>query len=591
MGNGIFALGTSAMRASQANLDTISHNIANVNTPGYSRQQVELATEGGLYTGAGFFGRGVKVVTVTRQTNDFLVKEVNGNTARSAADETRLDKLKQLETVLPTGENGLGYSASQVLNAFVDVANQPQDISARQVVLSRAQEWVSRMNNAGKQIDDLQAGVKSDLQTTVGQINQITKQIAFVNQSIAKYTGSGHAPNDLLDQRDELVRKLNEQVQVTTVEAEDGTLSVFMGGGQLLVLSNDAQTLSVVNDPNDVTQGRVALVSNGTARILDSSQMTGGALQGLLDFQDKDLAATRSQLDHYGADFANALNAQQALGLDLDGMPQTTFDAAGNPVIKALFINTDKASELKLNITDPKGLAAASPLSAIPGTANKGTAKVDTIDMVRALPSGTAPDAATSLPTPAVSLSVIFEADASNPGTLTYRFVDSNGNPYKDTATPRVWTAGSPINDEDPSSTPSGRLFNLNISGVPKAGDTIKISTTAYPTSNNGNAMTMLGLRDKTMVSLDGVNYATVTDAYSQMIGNLGVIVQSGETAASISKTLKDTSQQTLTATSGVNLDEEAARLLQFQQSYQAAAKVLQIAQSLFTTLLQTAQG
>ncbi|MBI5924423.1 MAG: flagellar hook-associated protein FlgK [Aquabacterium sp.] len=590
MGSGIFSLGTTAMTASQATLDTIAHNISNVNTPGYSRQQVELATEGGLYTGAGFYGRGVKVVSVNRQTNDFLVKELNTNTARASADQTRVDKLKQLETVLPTGQTGLGYAASQVLNAMVDVANQPQDISARQVALSRAQEWVSRMNTAGQQIEDLQAGVVSDMGTSVSQINDLTRQIATVNQNIAKFTGSGHAPNDLLDQRDRLIKDLNEQVQVSTVEADDGTTSVFMGGGQLLVLGNQAQTLAVVRDPVDVKQGRVALATNGTNRILDSGQMTGGVLQGLIQFQDSDLTSTKQQLDTFGANFADAVNAQQALGMDLDGNLLTTFDAAGNPVASApLFINTGSAVDLKLAMTAPKGLAAAAPLVAIPGTANKGTVKVDTIDMVRALPTTNALDAATSKPTAGSPLTVVFETDASDPTKLTYRFVDNTGTPYKDTSPPRSWTAGTPINDQDANSTPSQQLFNLNITGVPKAGDTIQISTTAYPASNNGNAMTMLGLRDKTLVSLDGVSHATVTDAYSQMIGNLGVIVQSGETSASISKTLQDNSQQTLTSTSGVNLDEEAARLIQFQQSYQASAKVLQVAQSLFTTLLQVA--
>lgn len=590
MGSGIFSLGTTAMTASQATLDTIAHNISNVNTPGYSRQQVELATEGGLYTGAGFYGRGVKVVTVNRQTNDFLVKELNTNTARASADQTRVDKLKQLETVLPTGQTGLGYAASQVLNAMVDVANQPQDISARQVALSRAQEWVSRMNTAGQQIEDLQAGVVADMGTAVGQINDLTRQIAMVNQNIAKFTGSGHAPNDLLDQRDRLIKDLNEQVQVSTVEADDGTTSVFMGGGQLLVLGNQAQTLTVVRDPVNVKQGRVALATNGTNRILDSGQMTGGVLNGLIQFQDSDLTSTKQQLDTFGANFADAVNAQQALGMDLDGNLLTTFDAAGNPISSApLFINTGSAVDLKLAMTAPKGLAAAAPLVAIPGTANKGTVKVDTIDMVRALPTTNALDAATSKPTAGAPLTVVFETDASDPTKLTYRFVDSTGTPYKDTSPPRSWTAGAPINDQDANSTPSQQLFNLNITGVPKAGDTIQISTTAYPASNNGNAMTMLGLRDKTIVSLDGVSHATVTDAYSQMIGNLGVIVQSGETSASISKTLQDNSQQTLTSTSGVNLDEEAARLIQFQQSYQASAKVLQVAQSLFTTLLQVA--
>ena len=593
MGSGIFSLGTSAMFASQAKLDTIAHNISNANTPGYSRQDVDLATEGGLYTGAGFYGRGVKIVTVNRETNEFLVKELNVNIAASAGDKTRLEKLKQLETALPTGENGLGYAASQVLNAFVDVANQPQDLSARQVALSRAQEWVSRMNTAGNQLSSLQSGVLSDMKTTVDSINSLTKQIANVNQAIAKYTGSGHAPNDLLDQRDQLVRDLNQQVAVTTVEADDGTMSVFMGGGQLLVLSNQSQQLEMVRDPNDPSLGRVALKSDNSSRILDSGQMTGGALKGLIQFQDEDLAQTKKQLNTFAANFADAVNAQQALGVDLDGNAKTTFDADGNPVSEKIFLNTGDAAELRLALTSPKGIAAASPLTAVVASTNKGTATISSLVMSRALPTGTAPDAATSRPINGAPLNVVFEADPSDPtgNQLIYRFTDENGNPYKDVSPPRVWNGNVKINDADPAGTPATPLFELSINGVPKAGDKISIQATQYFSGNNGNAMAMLDLRDKAIVSLDGSNYTTVTDAYSQMIGSLGVIVQGGQTSADISDSLRTRSEQTLSSTSGVNLDEEAARLIQFQQSYQAAAKVLQIAQSIFDTLLQTARG
>ena len=591
MGTGIFSLGARAMLANQAMLDTTSHNISNVNTPGYSRQQVELQTEGGMFTGAGFYGRGVKVATVTRSTNEFLIRENNVNVATSSSDQTRLDKLNQLEKVLPTGQNGLGYAAQQVLNAFVDVANQPQDMSARQVVLARSQDWVSRVNTAGKQLDDLQAGTVSDMQSTVSRINSLTQQIATANQAIASLKGIGHEPNDLLDQRDQIVKQLNGLVQVNTVEADDGSMSVFMGGGQLLVLSNSAQTLSVVRDPLDSTQGRVALRTGNTDRILESDQMTGGAIKGLLQFQDKDIASTRASLNAFVSQFATALNQQQSLGVDATGALQTSFDLAGNPVGTPLFLNTASATSISMNLVQPKGLAAASPLVASVQASNTGTASIDSLTMARALPQTNAIDATTSLPTNGTTLSVLFETSTTDPTKLTYRFVDSTGTPYKDVVPRRTWTPGSPINDADPAFIPSSQLFNLSISGVPRAGDKITIARTTYPASNNGNAQAFLALRDKAVVTLDGASYATVTDAYSQMIGNLGVAVQGGKTAASISSALAKTSEQTLSSTTGVNLDEEAARLIQYQQSYQAAAKVLQIAQSVFDTLLQTARG
>ncbi|MDD2975657.1 flagellar hook-associated protein FlgK [Aquabacterium sp.] len=469
MGSGIYSLGTGAMFAAQAMLDTTAHNISNVNTPGYSRQRVELATEDGLFTGAGFFGRGVRLTTVSRATNEVLTKEANNNTAASSADATRLNKLTQLEKALPLGEAGLGYSATQFLNAFVDVSNQPLDMSARQVVLARAQEWVSRVHTADQQLTQLQNGVVSDLTLNVAQVNNLSQQIAEVNQSIATFKGSGHTPNDLLDRRDKMVNDLNKLVQVKTVEADDGSLSVFLGGGQLLVLSNKAQTLSVVRDPVDSSLGRVALQTPNASnpslpnnRILDASQLTGGAIKGLLSFQDVDLAATRQDLEAFVSQFAAAVDGAQVAGRTMTG-------SVGSPIFAG---GPYSASTIAVSLTDPAGIAAA----------------------------------------------------------------------------------------EGPPSP--------------------------FSASDNTNARNMLGLRDQSIITLDNLPPSSLTDAYSQMIGNLGVLVQNGRTAAGISSTLENNSKQMLSGETGVNLDEEASRLIQFQQSYQAAAKVLQVAQTVFDTLL-----
>ncbi|MFN3617741.1 MAG: flagellar hook-associated protein FlgK [Aquabacterium sp.] len=586
MGTGIFSMGTRAIFAAQTMLDTTSNNISNVNTPGYSRQQVQLSTEDGLFTGAGFFGRGVKVQTITRATNEFLTKEVNRTVAGASADKSRLDKLSQLEKVLPTGETGLGYAAGQVLNAFVDVANQPQDLSARQVVLARAQEWVSRVNSAGQQLNELQSGVVLDLGNTVDRINGLTRQIAQANDAIAKFQGVGHEPNDLLDRRDLLVRQLNELVQVNTVKADDGSLNVFMGGGQVLVLGTDVQKLSMVRDPLDSTLGRVALRDdvNNTDRILDEAQFTGGALSGLLTFQDEDLSITRMQLNSFVRSFAERLNSQQSLGLDANGIP-------GLP----LFDNVETAAGVQLSLSDPKKLAAASPFVVSTDIANRGTV---TAGSVRMLPPTTPPTPAPAAP----PISVRFFQDTTAASGISYALVDSS-NVIQLT---QAWEPGVPITD--------GVSFQLPITGVPVPdtdigdsvwdGDRLLIQATSNPLSNNGNALAVLALRDEPFVVLDLADTetlsqvlstnperaGTLTDSYSQMVGNLGVRVQSGRTSAEISRTLSSNAEQTLNGEVGVNLDEEAARLIQFQQSYQAAAKILQVAQRVFDVLLETAR-
>lgn len=646
MGSGILALGTRAMLANQAKLDTIAHNISNANTEGYSRQEVQLATENGRYTGAGFFGRGVKVQTVTRSSDEFLAREANRNASAASADEVRLNKLTQLEKALPTGESGIGYSASQLLNSFVDVANQPQDLSARQVTLSRAEELASRMRTAGTQLDELQAGVVADIKTTVDEINSMAKQIADLNQKIASVTGAGHSPNDLLDQRDLLVKNLNQKIQVSTVEADDGSLSVFLGGGQQLVLSNNVQTLGVALDNFDAAKVRLTIGSQGTQIPLDPSLITGGEVAGLMTVQNDDIPAARNLLGQMATALSWRINQQQSFGLDMGtpassgaplfdvGLPKVmpnrnnssslttppvtlsvvdaremqasdytlvedpasagsylltrlsdneTWSVADGDVIDGMQINIDTAafasgdefmlrpvgnaaSAMRRVLDQPTGIAAASPVIATVDADNTGTASVAALSIVAA-PSSTYD-----------TVNVVFTDDVGN-----YELQDTSGG----VLATGLWTAGSAI---------AYNGFELTLNGVPKGGDQILVTpSTGYSSANNGNALSLLALRDEDIVgridqgAAGTAPGATITNAYSQAIGSIGVRVQDAQTQSDISSQLAANSEDLLANKTGVNLDEEAARLIQFQQSYQAAAKILQIAQTVFDTLLQTA--
>lgn len=647
MGSGLLTLGTRAMFANQAKLDTIAHNISNASTEGYSRQEVQLSTENGRYTGAGFYGRGVKVDTVTRASDSLLARDYNNNLSVASADQMRLDKLTQLEKVLSTGESGIGYAAGQMLNAFVDVSNQPQDLSARQVVLSKATELASRMSTAGTQLNDLQAGTLADMKTTVAEINSIASRIADMNQKIASVTGLGHDPNDLLDQRDLLVKQLSEKVQVSTVPADDGSVSVFIGGGQQLVLSNQASTLGVATDQYDATQGRITIGQGTNQHTLDESLLTGGTLAGLLKVQNEDIPAARNLLGQMAAALSWRVNQQQSFGLDLGtpasagapifdvGGPQvlpskkntsstttppvslsvvdarelqasdyslmedpmtpgtykltrlsdnTSTTVADGDVVDGMKINIDSATiasgdtfvlrpvgqaalSMKRVLDKPTGIAAASPINGTIGTGNLGTATVASLNVV-ATPT-----------TPYESLTVAFTSAATTGTGEQYEIRDSSGGVLAS----GTWVAGQAI---------AYNGFELKLNGVPRDGDSIKVAPTTYPASNNGNALSLLALRDEDIVGR--VNQgggstapgATITNAYSQVIGSIGVRVQDAKTSATISSTLAANSQELLTNKTGVNLDEEAARLIQFQQGYQAAAKILQVAQSVFDTLL-----
>ncbi len=655
----LMSLGMRAMSANYAALQATGHNISNANTEGYSRQSVVLGTNGGQFTGAGFFGKGVNVDAVKREHSEFLTREAATTRAIAAADETRSAQLQQLEKVFPLGEDGLGYAATQMFNAFVDVANKPADTSARQVVLARAGEFASRMKTAGEQLDTLQQGVTEELKASISQVNMLAGRVAELNQKIAAVKGSGQSPNDLLDQRDQTINEMSRYLQVTTIEAGDGSMSVFIGGGQKLVLGNQTTTLVTVADVFDPSRLQLGVNDAGTLREMPQELVTGGSLAGLLRFQNQDLVAARNQLGQIAAAVAGNVNQQQALGLDGSQPPATGAPllTVGGPQVLPANTNTGgstvtlavanpmelQASDYEL-FRDPalpagsytltrlsdgttqtvtsgmvvdgmritvgapapaandrfllqpvaaaarnaalalentRGIAAASPVAATFAVDNLGTASMASL-------SATAVNAAAA----PLTATITFTNDS---GAYNWELRDA-GNALVRSGT-GTWTAGAPIrSDAWTPATPAQRFdWALDLSGVPRSGDVLTVGNTPFPASDNGNARAMMALRDagivgqRTLASGTVVPGSSVTDAYANVLAEVGVRVQSAELASRQSASIAEQAESNLQAKVGVNLDEEAARLIQFQQSYQAAAKMLQVAQSLFDTLLQTA--
>lgn len=638
----LMSLGMRAMFANYAALQTTGHNISNANTEGYSRQDVQLKTSGGQFTGAGFFGKGVDIAAVTRSHDAFLTREAATSKSLAALDSTRLDQLERLESVFGTGERGIGYAAGQFLNGMVDLASNPQDASARAVVLARAQEVANRFATAGGQLDSLQLGVTEDLNNTVAQVNELAQRLAEVNQRIIGAVGSGQAPNDLLDQRDLLVSQLSEHVQVTTVMANDGSMGVFVAGGQRLVLGNQASQLAVTQDATDGSRSAVGIVENGQVRPLPEGLLGGGSITGLLRFQNEELAAARNALGQMAAALAGAVNRQQSLGLDLRsppgsgapifsvGAPQALPNAnnardAGGNFVSSISLATVDASQLQASEYDLRadpaspgnytltrlsdglvrtvasgatvdgfritvnapapaatdrfrlqpvtraandmrrvldqasGLAAASPLSATVAAGNTGTASVASLAVVS--------PAADPQNTATISFT-------NGSGAYNWELRDRTTNALVSSGS-GTWSAGQPI---------ALNGFELSLNGVPAAGDGFTVGMTQSVPSNNGNALAFAALRESGMV--DG---RSITDAYAAAMSAVGVQVQGARAASEISERVASAAEDLRASKAGVNLDEEAARLIQFQQSYQAAAKVLQVAQSIFDTLLDTA--
>lgn len=649
----ILNIGTRALQANQVALQTAGNNIANVNTPGYSRQTVVLQTVEGQFTGSGYIGKGVDVQTIQRNFSAFLTRQSTLASSTQAADTVRANYLKQLEGLFPGGASGLGASVNDMLNAFSDVASAPTDLTARTVVLTRVDETAARMRSASLQLDDLQTGVSQALSQKVDAINGLAKSIADVNGAIARANGSGQPPNDLLDRRDQLVRDLNQYVQTTSIAADDGTLGIFIGGSQSLVLGTTVSTVSLVQDfGGGPVYNKLAINRNGLQITMDENALGGGEVPGLLRFQNNDLVEGRNLLGRLTMAISNEMNAQQALGLDLDGnvgsniFSPTTFSSQNvlKPTAPAQ-LNTGTAS-LTLSINDTSQFAASDyevyftgaasgtitrrsdglvvPFPQVPPTIAPILATLDGINVVNSAGVAAAGDRfllkpfATSastisreFSTPrglAMASPVVGQMGAANTGSLqqvslvarpytppiaqvTLTFTGPNTYTRSDQgATVFNYTAGQPIEATVPA-TPPLLDWSLTLQGSPKAGDTFTVSDSKVLDAagtislklNAGNATAMMNLRDKPL--FDG---AVLSDGYAGLMAQIGIRGQSANYAAEVSTAVAASLERDRTGVSGVNLDEEAAKLLQFQQAYQASAKTIQIAQSIFDTLIQT---
>jgi flagellar hook-associated protein 1 FlgK len=658
---GILNIGTQALQANQVALQTIGNNIANVNTVGYSRQRVIMATVAGQFTGAGYIGKGVDIQTIQRNYDQFLTRQATLSTSTQAADTTRSDYLKQLSNIFQGGTNGMGASINDMLNAFSDVASTPTDLTARTVALTRVDETARRMRSASQSLDDLQVGITQALNEKISTVNTLAQKIADVNSQIAVAKGSGQPPNDLLDKRDQLIHDLNQYVQTSSVEADDGTVGVYIGGSQSLVLGGTASTISLSatkNDFGDSQQNKLLVTRDGTDIAMDENALGGGEISGLLRFQNTDMVEGRNLLGRLTTAVTTSMNDQHKLGLDLDGkaggnlftpvsvnnilvpVPPATLNtgtitmgtgdvALGTGLdtdltLKVSDVSKFVASDYQVDVSSTgtsvtrlsDGTLVAGPaslpltfdglvLNSVSGVANPG-------DRFLLKPFGSAAtNIAREFSSPralAVASPIVGKMGATNTGSLQLSSLVAKSQPTPLPAPPTVapnvkilfganntysvngvaaatpYVSGQPIPINDPNFTCS-----LTLQGSPQSGDTFTVMNIMDPAAgvdlklNGGNATNLMNLRDVAM--FDG---AAMSDGYASLISQIGIRSQSANYAATVSTNIAGNAEKDRTGIAGVNLDEEAAKLIQYQQAYQASAKMIQMAQAIFDTLIQT---
>lgn len=319
----VLSNGLTGLFAAQAGVLTTSHNISNASTPGFSRQRIVQTTNQPMFTGSGFFGQGTNVRTVERMYDQYLVGRVYAAETRVGELDAYLSEVSQIDNMLADQSSGLGPALSDFFKGVQDVAANPGSIPARQAMLSTAEALVGRFQAIDQNLYEQRQGVNQQITSEISLINTYTSQIATLNQQIilAEATGTNQAPNDLLDQREHLLQELNKEIRISTVKQTDGTVSVFIGNGQPVVMNTFSYALVAQpanDDPEKIVVGMQTMSSGGTVQ-LQESLLSGGKLGGLLAFERESLSPAQNALGRIALSLAQTMNQQHQLGQDLNG--------------------------------------------------------------------------------------------------------------------------------------------------------------------------------------------------------------------------------------------------------------------------------
>jgi flagellar hook-associated protein 1 FlgK len=575
-------------------------------------------------------GQGVNVASVQRAHSSVLTVQTAAAKAEYAADAKRAEKLKQMEGSFPTGSASIGLAINSMLSGFADVAASPSDMTARYVALARASETANRLRGTSSQLSDLASGVRSELAEKVNVSNELIERITKLNEQISRTQSDGQAPNDLLDQRDQFISQLNQYMQTSQLAADDGSLTLF-AGNQILVMGSQAATLSLVTDPLDPSLNLLQLQRGADVIPFNDAAMSGGEIKGLLTFQKDDLAMGFNLLGRLTMATGLAVNQQHERGLTLDNAMGTALFSLPREVSGISSSDTASGVLTFVNAADFKVASyevridaggAGAVYSSAGGSPTTFTSLADleskTIDGLKFEMTGDGPDVVLFKPfaDAAANISTVFSSPRemaaasqvqlslgpTNTGTLSMNSlrVTSASDSFSDVtlefngAGQYVFRVdGNLLDDDDPMSGlqtyTTGAAINyggweLRLNGTPRSGDTATVaaSNPAFVSSNAGNALALENLRDALLI--DG---GRLTDGYASLLSQVGVSVQSAQFTVAASEVIADSLATQNSNVSAVNLDEEAVRLMQFQQAYQASAKILQVAQRVFDTMLQ----
>ena len=621
----LLSTGTSALLAFQRALATVGHNVANANTPGYSRQRVEFANLPGQTNGAGFIGAGVQTTSVVRQADAYVFARL----LDGAAETGRLDQLAGLATRLDRTFTDAGTGLNGPLSDFITASRaliaQPASNAARDALLSAAGSLADRFHTLDGQLQALDREINGRLIGGVDEVNRLSSEIARVNVEIVREFGrsGGQPPNDLLDQRDRLATELSGLIGVTTALQDDGALNVFTLGGQALVVGSTTQRLTTIADPYQPERLEPAIQSQG-ATIRLGSNAVGGELGGLIEFRRTGLDPSFAQLGRLAIGITEAVNAQHAQGLDALGTLGGPFFTAIAPRVTGHSGNTGSAT-LAATVADPQALpltdlvlrfdgslwtasergstvalpvtgsgTAGDPLR-VAGLAVQVSGSAATGDRFLVRPTSGAGSAMTVAITDpgriAAATPLAASADLGNLGSARpgLEILDVGAAGFLSAHSIVFTDAGNYTLDGtgpfayDPAAGITGPGFRLRLDGSVQAGDRFEVVPRGPGSSDNGNIRRLAEFGD---LGLFDAGTVSITAGLDRMTVAIGATARDVDLARAAQAQISAGISAEREAIAGVNLDEEAANLLRFQQAYQAAAQVIGTADTLFQTLL-----
>ncbi len=532
----------SGLSAAQAALNTASNNISSYNVAGYTRQTTIMAQANSTLGAGGWVGNGVYVSGVQREYDSFITNQLRAAQNQSSGLTVRYEQMSKIDNLLSSTTSSISTSLQGFFTSLQTLVSNAEDPAARQALIGKADGLVNQFKTTDQYLRDQDKQVNIAIGSSVEQINNYAKQIASLNDQISRLTGvgAGASPNDLLDQRDQLVSELNQIVGVEVSVQDGGTYNLTMANGYTLVQGSSARQLAAVPSSADPSRITVAYVDATAGNIeIPEKLLNSGSLGGLLTFRSQDLDQTRNTLNQLALAFAEAFNAQHKQGYDANGDQGEDFFSIGKPSVLSNAKNTGSGT-LSAEVTDSSAVQATNYKLVFDGQDWQVTRLSD---------------------------------------NTSFKAVETNGKLTFDGLEVTVG-AGANANDSFTLKPVSDAIVNMNVLVT----DESKIAMASDPDaggSDNRNGQALLDLQTQKTVGNKSFN-----DAYATMVSDVGnktATLKTSSTAQGNVVTQLYNQQQSI---SGVNLDEEYGNLQRYQQYYLANAQVLQTANTLFDALL-----